>query len=103
MILGELIGERDNWELSLTSIVSIYIISHKSNIEYIFRINKRLLNIPFECYNIKEVRKLENSIIMYRDYGDIVFDIKKVMDEKAITINQIVKKTGLHHQVVRRY
>ena len=40
---------------------------------------------------------------MYRDYGDIVFDIKKVMDEKAITINQIVKKTGLHHQVVRRY
>ena len=34
------------WELSLTSIVSIYIISHKSNIEYIFRINKRLLNIP---------------------------------------------------------
>ena len=38
--------ERDNWELSLTSIVSIYIISHKSNIEYIFRINKRLLNIP---------------------------------------------------------
>ena len=49
------------------------------------------------------MRKLENSIIMYRDYGDIVFDIIKVMDEKAITINQIVKKTGLHHQVVRRY
>ena len=46
---------------------------------------------------------MENSIIMYRYYGDILFDIKKVMDEKAITINQIVKKTGLHHQVVRRY
>jgi len=37
---------------------------------------------------------------MYRDYGDIVFDIKKVMDEKAITINQIVKKTGLQCYIV---
>ncbi len=33
------------------------------------------------------------SIIMYKDYGDIIFDIKTVMD----------KKTGLHHKVVRRY
>lgn len=43
------------------------------------------------------------SIIMYKDYGDIIFDIKSVMDKKGITISQVVKKTGLHHKVVRRY
>ena len=25
------------------------------------------------------------------------------MDKKGITVNQVVKKTGLHHQVIRRY
>ena len=50
-----------------------------------------------------EVNIVENSIIIYRDYGDIVFDIKTIMDMKGITINQVVKKTGLHHQVIRRY
>lgn len=44
-----------------------------------------------------------DSIIVYKDYGDIEFDIKTIMDQKGITINQIVKKTGLHHQVVKRY
>ena len=43
------------------------------------------------------------SIIMYKDYGDIIFDIKTVMDKKGITVSQVVKKTGLHHKVVRRY
>lgn len=43
------------------------------------------------------------SIITYKDYGDIIFDIKTIMDEKGITVSQIVKKTGLHHRVVRRY
>lgn len=46
---------------------------------------------------------MENSIIVYRNYGDIKFDIKSIMDKKGITVNQIVKKTGLHHQVIRRY
>lgn len=46
---------------------------------------------------------MDNSIIIYRDYGDISFDIKSIMDKKGITINQVVKKTGLHHQVIRRY
>ena len=45
----------------------------------------------------------ENSIIMYRDYGEIILDIKTIMDKKRITINQVVKRTGLHHQVVERY
>lgn len=44
-----------------------------------------------------------DSIIMYKDYGEIEFDIKSIMDKKHITINQVVKKTGLHHQVIRRY
>lgn len=43
------------------------------------------------------------SIIMYKDYGDIIFDITTVMDKKGITVSQVVKKTGLHHKVVRRY
>jgi len=44
-----------------------------------------------------------DSIIIYKDYGDIKFDIKTIMDKKGITVNQVVKKTGLHHQVIRRY
>lgn len=46
---------------------------------------------------------MDNSIFICRDYGDIKFDIKSIMDKKGITINQVVKKTGLHHQVIRRY
>lgn len=46
---------------------------------------------------------MDNCIIVYRDYGDIIFDIKTIMDKKGISFNQIVKKTGLHHQVVKRY
>jgi putative transcriptional regulator len=49
------------------------------------------------------VDKMDNSIIVYRDYGDIKFDIKSIMDKKGISINQVVKKTGLHHKVVHRY
>lgn len=40
---------------------------------------------------------------MYKDYGDIIFNLKDLMDQKGITITQVVKKTGLHHKVVRRY
>lgn len=29
---------------------------------------------------------------MYKDYGDIIFDIKTVMDKKGITVSQVVKK-----------
>lgn len=46
---------------------------------------------------------MRNSIITFIDYGDIVFDIKTPMDRQGITINQMVKRTGLHHQVIRRY
>ena len=44
-----------------------------------------------------------DSIIVYKDYGEIVLDIKTIMEKKDISINQIVKKTGLHHQIVKRY
>ena len=42
---------------------------------------------------------MDNSIIVYRDYGDI----KSIMNKKGISINQVVKKTGLHHKVIHRY
>ena len=45
----------------------------------------------------------DNSIFLYKDYGKILFDLKTVMDKKKITISKIVKITGLHHKVVRRY
>lgn len=44
-----------------------------------------------------------DSVVIYRDYGEVKLNIKKIMDKKGITINQVVKNTGLHHQVVRRY
>lgn len=43
------------------------------------------------------------SIFVYKDYGNIILDIKTIMDKKGITISQVVKRTGLHHKVVRRY
>ena len=45
----------------------------------------------------------DNSIFLYKDYGKIIFVLKTIMDKKHITVSQIVKKTGLHHKVVRRY
>ncbi len=44
-----------------------------------------------------------DGIIAYVDYGEIVFNIKKIMKQKKLTKTQIVKKTGLHHQVIERY
>ncbi len=46
---------------------------------------------------------MENSIIIYRDYGNIKLDIKSIMDKNNISISHIVKQTGLHHRVVRKY
>jgi len=46
---------------------------------------------------------MSESVLMYRDYGEIVFDLKSIMDKKGYTINYVVKRTGLHHQIVRRY
>lgn len=43
------------------------------------------------------------GIIIYRDYGRVELDIKTIMDKKGITVNQVVKKTGLHYQVINRY
>ena len=43
------------------------------------------------------------SIITYIDYGYIKYDIKPIMKKRKLSKNQIVKKTGLHHQVIERY
>ena len=44
-----------------------------------------------------------DSIITYIDYGSIKYDIKPIMKKRNLSKNQIVKKTGLHHQVIERY
>ena len=46
---------------------------------------------------------MENSIIVYKDYGTIKFDIKTIMNKKNISITQMIKRTGLHNQVIKRY
>lgn len=46
---------------------------------------------------------MDDSIIMFRDYGEIVLDIKTIMDEKGLSVTNVAKKTGLHHNVVKRY
>jgi len=46
---------------------------------------------------------MDDSVLMYRDYGEIVFDLKSIMDKKGYTVNYVVRRTGLHHQIVRRY
>lgn len=44
-----------------------------------------------------------DGIITYIDYGQINFNITKIMKQKNISKNQLAKKTGLHHQVIERY
>ena len=44
-----------------------------------------------------------DSIFSYKDYGRIVLSVKKVMDEKNVTVSDVVKLTGLHPRVVKRY
>jgi len=46
---------------------------------------------------------MDDSVLMYRDYGEIVFALKSIMDKKGYTVNYVVRRTGLHHQIVRRY
>lgn len=45
----------------------------------------------------------ENSIITYVDYGLIYFDINEIMKKRGISQTQLVKRTGLHNQIIERY
>lgn len=45
----------------------------------------------------------DNSIIIFRDYGKVDINLKSIMEKNGISETQLVKKTGLHHQVIRRY
>lgn len=47
--------------------------------------------------------KKQDSIITYVNYGYIKYDIKSIMKKRNLTKTQVVKKTGLHHQVIERY
>ncbi len=44
-----------------------------------------------------------SSIVVYVDYGNIHFDIKRIMKKKNISKTQLAKLTGLHHQIIDRY
>ena len=46
---------------------------------------------------------MNNSVIIYADYGTICFDIKEIMKKRNLSKNQVAKKTGLHHQIIERY
>lgn len=46
---------------------------------------------------------MDNNLFQIVDYGYIEFNIKNIMDKRRISVNQLVKKTGLHHNVVKRY
>ena len=46
---------------------------------------------------------MNNSVIVYVDYGNIYFNIKDIMQKKNLSKNQVAKKTGLHHQIIERY
>lgn len=46
---------------------------------------------------------LDNDLFLMVDYGRIEFNIKNIMEKRNLSINQLVKKTGLHHNVIKRY
>ncbi len=49
------------------------------------------------------MRKNFDSIITYVDYGHIRYNIKTLMKKRNLSKSQMVKRTGLHHQVIERY
>lgn len=46
---------------------------------------------------------MNNSVVIYVDYGNIYFNIKDIMLKKNLSKSQVAKKTGLHHQIIDRY
>lgn len=46
---------------------------------------------------------MENNLFQIVDYGYIEFNIKNIMNKRGISVNQLVRRTGLHHNVVKRY
>lgn len=47
--------------------------------------------------------EMKESIVTYVDYGSIYFDIRAMMRKRNLTKSQIVKRTGLHNQIIERY
>ena len=45
----------------------------------------------------------DKSVFELVKYGKIIIDVKSVMDKKKLTINQVVKRTGLHHRNISKY
>lgn len=42
--------------------------------------------------------ELDSSVIEYKDYGKIVFNLKAVMEKKNLTITQLSKRTRITSQ-----
>ena len=45
----------------------------------------------------------DKSVFELVNYGKVVIDVKTIMDKKNMTINQVVKRTGLHHRNISKY
>lgn len=43
------------------------------------------------------------SIFYFESCGKVLLKVDKLMDKNNISINKMVKLTGLHHKVVQRY
>lgn len=46
---------------------------------------------------------MSNNITIFKDYGNIKFNIKSLMIEQNISVTQMSKKTGLDNRVIQRY
>lgn len=44
-----------------------------------------------------------NDIITYKNFGYVKCNVSDLMKKRNISKSQIIKKTGLHHQIVDRY
>lgn len=47
--------------------------------------------------------EVDSSVIEYKNYGKIVFNLRTVMEMKNLTITQLSKRTGLHHRIIKKY
>ncbi|MBR3897779.1 MAG: helix-turn-helix transcriptional regulator [Bacilli bacterium] len=46
---------------------------------------------------------MKSSVVVYVDYGEIKVNIKRIMKEKGITRQQLIKRTGLTSRTINRY
>jgi len=47
--------------------------------------------------------KKKESLITYFDYGYIKCNLGELMKNNNLTTSQLVKRTGIHHETIKRY